>query len=190
MTTFKYYANTSSEHSKCNDGDPRLEEYDPESKGPEKKATLRKFFNDVLGLWGLGRLALPQMLTYHVLKVKKMASKGHTFGRFPWRRICFSPELYISPGSLPHGFQLKDPESLRAEDIAELWKHICQRQQSGRLNALIFTDEVFKFDASSKSAVEQLPRDASDDKLTTDFGALPPIVAEQSNLYHLLPSRP
>jgi hypothetical protein len=82
-----------------------------------------------------------------------MASRGYKFVRLPWRKLCSNPQIYILPGSLPHGFQLKDPELLRVEEIAELWKHIYQQQQSGRLNALHFTDEVFKFDPSSHDEV-------------------------------------
>ena len=83
-----------------------------------------------------------------------MASKGLKFTRLPWRKLCSDPESYILPGCLPHGFQLKDPELLRVEEVAELWKYIYQHQQSDELAALHFTDEVFKFDRSMRDEVQ------------------------------------
>jgi hypothetical protein len=94
---------------------------------------------------------------------KKMASKGRQFSRLPWQKLCSESDRYIHPGSLPHGFQLKDPELLRVEQIAELWKHIHQRQQSGRLHALHFTDEVFKFDRSPRGDVGQVLQAGEDE---------------------------
>ncbi len=64
-----------------------------------------------------------------------MASKGLKFTRLPWRKLCSDPESYILPGCLPHGFQLKDPELLRVEEVAELWKY-------------------FKFDRSMRDEVQ------------------------------------
>jgi len=91
-----------------------------------------------------------------------MASKGHKFSRLPWRKLCLDSGRYISLGSLPHGFQLKDPELLRVEEIAELWKHVHQRQQSGRLQGLHFTDEVFRFDRSSRDDVRHVSQGGGD----------------------------
>lgn len=83
-----------------------------------------------------------------------MASKGLKFTRLPWRKLCSDSESYILPGCLPYGFQLKDPELLRVEEVAELWKYIYQHQQSDELTALYFTDEVFKFDRSMRNEVK------------------------------------
>jgi hypothetical protein len=52
-----------------------------------------------------------------------------------------------------HGFQLNDPELLRVEEVAELWKYIYQHQQSDEFTTLRFTDEVFKFDRSMRNEV-------------------------------------
>jgi hypothetical protein len=90
-----------------------------------------------------------------------MASKGLKFNRLPWRKLCSNPDLYISPGCLPYGFQLKDPELLRVDEIAELWKHLYQHQQLNGLTALHFTDEVFKLatpSASDKEMEKDAPR--------------------------------
>ena len=91
-----------------------------------------------------------------------MASQGRRFSRLPWRKLCSDSDRYICLGSLPHGFQLKDPELLRVEEIAELWKHVHQRQQSGRLHGLHFTNEVFKFDRSSRDDSGQVSQDGED----------------------------
>ena len=62
---------------------------------------------------------------------------------------------------MPYGFQLKDPELLRVDEIAELWKHLYRHQQSDELIALHFTDEVFKLatpSASDKEVEKDAPR--------------------------------
>jgi hypothetical protein len=93
-----------------------------------------------------------------------MASKGLKFTRLPWRKLCSDSGSYILPGCLPHGFQLKDPELLRVEELAELWKYIYQHQQSDGLTALHFTDEVFKFDRSIRDEVSH-GREAGKDRI-------------------------
>jgi hypothetical protein len=45
------HANATSESNQHEDGDALLDDYDFESKNQKKKAQLRKFFHDVLGLW-------------------------------------------------------------------------------------------------------------------------------------------
>ena len=114
------------------------------------------------------KLFLGHDLTCYISSAKKMASRGYRFGRLPWRKLCSDPQMYILPGSLPHAFQLKDPELLRVEEMAELWKHIHQQQQSGRLNALHFTDEVFKFDPSSQDEVVAQPSEDGKHRLEGD----------------------
>jgi hypothetical protein len=44
---------------------------------------------------------------------------------------------------MPIGFPLKDPESLRAEDIADLWRHILHRQQDGQLVGFTFKQDFY-----------------------------------------------
>jgi hypothetical protein len=105
----------------------------------------------------------------YILSAKKMASCGYKFGHLPWRKLCSDPQIYILPGSLPHTFQLKDLELLRVEEIAELWKHIYQQQQSGQLNALHFTDEVFKFDRPSQDEIVAQPSEDGEHRLKGDF---------------------
>jgi hypothetical protein len=44
---------------------------------------------------------------------------------------------------LPAEFKLKDPEDLRAEDLAKLWmRHIQRRQQNSKFKGFSFTDEI------------------------------------------------
>ena len=103
-----------------------------------------------------------------------MASKGLKFTRLPWRKLCSDSESFILPGCLPYGFQLKDPELLRVEEVAELWKYIYQHQQSDELTALHFTDEVFKFDRSTRDEVQpEKIKEARDKDLETKGGSHP-----------------
>ena len=90
-----------------------------------------------------------------------MASESLKFSRLPWRKLCSNPDSYILPGCLPYRFHLKDPELLRVDEIAELWKYLYQHQQLDRLTALHFTDEVFKFatpSASDKEVEKEVPK--------------------------------
>jgi hypothetical protein len=50
---------------------------------------------------------------------------------------------YVEEGSLPLGFELKDPEGLQVNNIANLWRHIQQRQQGGQLIGFAFTREFY-----------------------------------------------
>ena len=79
--------------------------------------------------------------------------------------------MYVLPGSLPYGFQLKDPELLRVEEMAELWKHLHQRQQSRHLKPLHFTDNVFNFDPMFQDGARQNKQDkeASEDGVKSEI---------------------
>src|SRR5258705_13883699 len=112
-----------------------------------------------------------------------MASKGLKFSRLPWRKLCSDSKSYILPGCLPYGFQLKDPELLRVEDLAELWKYIYRHQQSDELTALHFTDEVFKFDRSMRDEVQpEKSKEARVKDLETKVGSCPLGMSEKGTV--------
>jgi hypothetical protein len=72
---------------------------------------------------------------------------------------------------------------LQVEEIAELWKHFHQRQQSGRLHALHFTDEVLKFDQSSRDDVGQVSQAGEDaaESAVEDAASVPSITTGKGN---------
>ena len=103
--------------------------------------------------------------------------------RFPWSRLKNDTAAFIEPGCLPPGFQLQDPENLKTAEVAELWKHIYRRQQSGRVLGLKFTDKVTELlkkrgKDSSRHAIKTSDRDHAIPQLANNIKGLIPLKSE------------
>ena len=94
----------------------------------------------------------------------KLRHEDRIVSRFPWSKLISDTVSFIALGCLPAGFKLREPEDLKAPEIAELWKHLHHRQQSGRVLGLEFTDKVIELSKkrgkdSSHFAIKTLDHD-------------------------------